>query len=236
LSQDGRLNVDSFVDSSSVPTSVKFHNFPVYTNRQSIARFLALYELYKLQANVKGSIVEGGVFQGGGTFTWASLIQIFEPSNYHRQVIGFDTFDGFPTWMNLDQSGVDNVGKFKPEYDSYAELQNAISAHQTNQYIDSKKQIHLIKGNAVETMKGFITANPFFLCSLLYLDFDIYEPTRVAIETFLPRMPKGAVIAFDEIHNPNWAGETQALLDTLGVRDLQLKSFSFEPHVSYAVI
>ena len=35
---------------------------------------------------------------------------------------------------------------------------------------------------------------------MLYLDFDLYAPTKAALETFLPRMPKGAILAFDELN------------------------------------
>ena len=48
--------------------------------------------------------------------------------------------------------------------------------------------------------------------SLLFLDFDLYEPTKAALEQFVPRMPRGAVLAFDELDNPIWPGETKALL------------------------
>ena len=50
---------------------------------------------------------------------------------------------------------------------------------------------------------------------MLYLDFDIYEPTLTALENFLPRMPKGSVIAFDELNNPDWPGETMAFLESM---------------------
>jgi hypothetical protein len=47
---------------------------------------------------------------------------------------------------------------------------------------------------------------------LLYLDFDVYEPTKAAIEALRPHMPKGAAIVFDELYSRQWPGETLALL------------------------
>ncbi len=64
-------------------------------------------------------------------------------------------------------------------------------------------------------MPQFVAEHPHLLVSLLFLDLDLYEPTKVAIECFLPRMPKGAVIAFDELDNPMWPGETLALLESV---------------------
>ena len=68
------------------------------------------------------------------------------------------------------------------------------------------------------------------------MDFDLYEPTRVALKHFLPRMPRGAVVAFDELDNPLWPGETQAMLEFLEEYRLRLKRCPFDPYISYAVL
>lgn len=65
---------------------------------------------------------------------------------------------------------------------------------------------------------------------------DLYEPTKLALEYFLPRMPKGAVLAFDELDNPMWPGETLAVLDTYGFNRFQLQRLEWDPYISYAVI
>ncbi len=72
--------------------------------------------------------------------------------------------------------------------------------------------------------------------SLLYLDLDVYEPTKVAIENLLPRMPRGAVIVFDELNAPNWPGETAAVMESVGVRNLSIERFEFDSLISYAVL
>jgi hypothetical protein len=89
-------------DESKCPTESKLANFAKYVRRQSIARFMIQYELFKKVLNVKGSIVECGVHHGGGVMAWAKLSSIFEPYNYRRKVIGFDTFDGFPDTHSSD--------------------------------------------------------------------------------------------------------------------------------------
>ena len=70
--------------------------FPKYARRQALARFLARYEIFKLQIGIKGSVVECGVHEGSGLMTWAKISSILEPYAYQRRVIGFDTFAGFP--------------------------------------------------------------------------------------------------------------------------------------------
>jgi hypothetical protein len=71
---------------------------------------------------------------------------------------------------------------------------------------------------------------------LLYLDFDVYEPTKAAIEALRPHMPKGAAIVFDELYSRQWPGETLAVLETLGIANLRIKRFPHQPQISYAVL
>ena len=105
-----------------------------------------------------------------------------------------------------------------------------------NRFLGHVPKVELIKGDATDTIPAFLERMPHLLVSLLFLDFDLYEPTKAAIEHFVPRMPKGAIIAFDELDNPAWPGETRAMLDTLGARRLELQRLDFDPYVSFARI
>ena len=94
-------------------------------------------------------------------------------------------------------------------------------------------KVKLVKGDAVKTVPKYFEENPHTIVALLYLDFDIYEPTKVALKTIMPRMPKGAIIAFDELNESRWAGETVALLESLDINKYKIKKFPEEPHISY---
>ncbi len=67
--------------------------------------FLARYELFKIVADIQGSIIECGVLLGGGLLSFAKLSAILEPYNFQRRVIGFDTFTGFSEVDEHDQLG-----------------------------------------------------------------------------------------------------------------------------------
>jgi Macrocin-O-methyltransferase (TylF) len=68
------------------------------------------------------------------------------------------------------------------------------------------------------------------------LDFDLYAPTAAALKAFLPRVPKGGVIVFDELNNASWPGETAAVHEVVGLSRLRIQRFAFEPHISYCVV
>jgi hypothetical protein len=202
--------------------------------RQEIARFLCRFEIFKRQLDVKGSIVECGVHHGGGTMTWAQISATLEPYNYHRKIIGFDTFSGFPGVVAADGSGEQaKEGAFKEDYDVFAELSRSIHDFDGNRFISQKQKVELVRGDANETIPRYLSDNKHLLVSLLYLDFDIYKPTLTALTHFLPRIPKGGIIAFDEVNNPDWPGETLALLETLNLRDHRLECVPFEPNISF---
>ena len=74
------------------------------------------------------------------------------------------------------------------------------------------------------------------MVSLLYLDLGLYEPTKIALENFLPRIPKGGIIAFDELNIDGMPGETVAALEAVGISNLRLERFPFEPNVCIAVL
>ena len=69
--------------------------------------------------------------------------------------------------------------------------------------------------------------------ALLYLDFDLYEPTRAALTHLLPLVCKGGIIAFDEFNYDKFAGETAACKDILDICQIEMKRFPFDPFVAY---
>ena len=200
------------------------NNFAKYVRRQELTRFLVRHELFKQILNIKGSIVECGVFAGNGLMTWAQLSAIMEPVGFHRRIYGFDTFEGFPSISDSDTKGSQNAdlkpGDLKDE--SYEDLEHCIELFDMNRSIPQIPKVHLIKGDFLQTGEKFLEENPHVLIALLYLDFDLYEPTKKALELFLPRMPKGSILGFDEINNANWPGETLALLQSLDLRSVRI--------------
>jgi hypothetical protein len=223
---------------SACPDSIetKLENFPKYVRRQQLKRFLALYEIFKLVLPVKGSIVECGVFKGFGVMSWAKFSAMLEPENLTRRIYGFDTFAGFPNFTEKDVNIVAAPEKGALYADSHDELIALINEYDQDRFLGHIDKVHLIKGDVVETVPQFVAEHPHLLVSLLFLDLDLYEPTKIAIENFVPRMPRGAVIAFDELDNPMWPGETLALLDSLGVGRLQIRRLEWDPYIGYAVI
>lgn len=229
------LAIAAAFEASRSPLATRLANFPRYVRRQDLKRFLVRYELLKEVLEVKGSIIECGVNEGFGLMSWYHCSATLEPENLTRRIIGFDTFEGFPSVAPEDQGQADvRVGGLAA--DSEQELRDLIAAHDKNRFLGHVEKVRLVRGDATQTMPQYLEDHAETVVSLLFLDFDLFEPTKVALETFVPRMPKGAVIAFDELDNPTWPGETLAALDTVGLNNLELRRLPWDPYVSWAKI
>ncbi len=223
-------------DSCPDPTEIKLENFTKYVRRQHLKRFLALYEIYKRILPVKGSIVDCGVYKGFSLMAWAKLSAMLEPENLTRRIYGFDSFKGFPAVGKRDATPVANVSKGDLCADSYAELQQLIAEYDRDRFLGHIEKVSLIKGDVKRTIPRFIKEKPHLMVSLLFIDLDLYEPTRIALNAFLPRMPKGAIVAFDELDNPLWPGETAACIEAFAHHHLRLQRLEWDPYIAFAAI
>lgn len=216
----------------------KLATFPRYVRRTHLTRFLSLYELFKLSLPVKGSVVECGVFRGFGLMSWAHLSAVLEPTNLTRRIYGFDSFEGFPT-TSISSADYPHKTDVKPgdlTASSLEELRQIIKVYDSDRFLGHIPKVELIPGDVSHSIPAFLETHAHLVVSLLFCDLDLYEPTLVALHNFLPRMPRGAILAFDELDNPIWPGETLAALEEIGLRNLRLERFEFDPYIAYARI
>ncbi len=229
-------------------------HFAKYAEPNFLGRMLMRYELFKRVVGVHGSIIECGIKTGDGLLQWYQISRLLEPLARRRIVYGFDTLAGLAS-VDPERDGAAAVPGAQPTTTddtpntAFEEITRCIElAHhrmvmvdlvrstQEVQFRHPWKQIELVKGDFMDTGEPFVAAHPHLVVALLYLDFDIYAPTKRAIELFLPRMPKGAILAFDELDHADWPGETAALMDTIGVRNLRIERLPWEQSMGFAVL
>jgi hypothetical protein len=226
--------LDRQFEESSGSAARKLAAFPRFVNRSSVGRFIARYEIFKQVLPVQGSIIECGVNDGFGVFAFAQLSALLEPLNHRRRVIGFDTFSGFPAVSEVD-TGRDNARVGGLAGTSLDELEFGVQIYDAGRAMSQISKIHFVVGDFMESGPAFVEANPHLIVSLLYLDFDLRDPTARALELFLPRMPAGSVLAFDQANSADWPGETVALIEAIGLRRLKLERLPITS-ISWAVL
>ena len=225
---------------SKSPIQNKIQNFPKYLKRQTLSKILVRYELFKKQLKVKGSIIECGVHEGFGIMSWGHFSSILEPYNYHRKIIGFDTFSGFPSVSSVDKktkfNEVTNVGEFATtsNYEKY--LQNLMDYHATETHAHHLKRHKIIKGDASKTIKKYLKDNPQTVIALAYFDVDLYKPTKDCLLAIEPYLTKGSVIGFDEPNTDSFPGETIAIREVFGSTKYKLYTSKFSAGSGYLII
>jgi hypothetical protein len=235
---DENLNRNFIINqlrNSPIPESELINNLGLYLNRQSLSRILFMAELYQKIIEVHGVIMEFGVRWGQNLALFSSLRGMLEPYNYNRKIIGFDTFEGFPS-VDKKDGGFVHKGDYAV-VNGYEEiLETILTYHESESPISHKKKFELVKGDATVTINDYLMRQPETIIAFAYFDFDIYLPTKKCLDAILPRLTKGSILAFDELNCPQFPGETLALMEVVGLSKFAIKRSPLNPLISYLVI
>jgi hypothetical protein len=229
--------IANLLRASPVPPSELLKNLSMYLRRETVGDMLVVSDLYREILDVPGVVIEFGVRWGRRMATLIALRELFEPYNFTRRVIGFDTFTGFPAVSAEDgpHPAVQPGSYAVPEnYASY--LDDLLGAHEAESMLSHIKRFDLIPGRVEESLPAYLAKNPETLISLAYFDLDLYQPTKAALDHIAPRLTKGSIIAFDELGHPNYPGETQAVLQAFDLPEIRLRRFPFHPYPAYVIV
>ena len=192
-------------------------NWPLFAGIVNIGRFLAIYDLVKKVIDLPGHFCELGCWNGANLVYLAKIVSILKPQS-HTKVIGFDWFQGLRTFdreKDITSRGVE--GKYKGNVEL---LEDVIRLYNLNEFVQ------LVEGDVEETIPAFLQMRKDLRFSFIYLDLDLYSPTKVGIELLYPRLLKGGIMVFDEYNVEDWPGETSAVHDVLG-NDVQIHGVPF---------
>ena len=203
----------------------------VFANRIAVTAALSRIELFKMVQDIPGAIIECGVYKGNSLMLYMQLSMILEPYAINRSIIGFDTFSGFASIDAQEDPSDINENMFSDTDESI--IQDMIDANDLVRPVNRIPRCEIIKGDIMETVPAFPKTRPDLVVAMLILDTDLYSSTKVALETFLPFMPKGAIVVLDEVAYRNFPGETSALREVLDLNKVELKRLPFDSCVGY---
>jgi len=220
---------------SPIPNNEILDHLGVYMTRQTLSRINFMQKMYEMIIPISGVIMEFGVRWGQNLSIWSALRGIHEPYNYSRTIVGFDTFDGFPTVHPKDGNLV-AMGDYAVADNWKDELEKIMEFHEKNAPIPHKKKFELVQGDATKTFPKYLERHPETVVALAYFDFDLYEPTKECLKHLMPYITKGSVIVFDELNCPDFPGETVAVREALGLSKYSLRREPNTPLASYIVV
>jgi hypothetical protein len=203
--------------------------------RQTLSRIIYYDHLYQQIVGVPGVICEFGVQWGATLALLTNLRGIYEPYNYRRSIVGFDTFEGFPSVDSAKDGDHLREGDYSTEAGHELTLDRLLTLHEGNAPISHIKKFELVKGDASFTIQKWLDDNRHAIISMAIFDMDIYKPTKEVLEAILPRLTKGSVLVFDELNVLPFPGETIAVQEVLGLNNLRLQHFPHQPNCAWAV-
>jgi hypothetical protein len=223
--------------SCPIPDNELLLNLGLFIKRQDLSRILFMHELYKKIINVHGIVIEFGVRWGQNLALFESFRGIYEPYNHNRKIVGFDTFQGFPSIHEKDGSSeVAETGAYSTTagYEQY--LAQVLDYHEQESPIPHIKKHRVIKGDAIEEIEKYLADNPETIIALAYFDLDLYEPTKRCLEAIKGHLTKGSIIGFDELNLHDFPGETLALKEVFGLDRYRIIRSPISPLQTYIEI
>lgn len=192
----------------------------IYPTYSTLEVFKHTYDITK-EVKLSGAIVECGVAAGSN---FAQMIKASIDSGINRKYYGFDSFKGIPFGIDLDveQPGIGKMDGMDGRLES-----TGITVHDKPGVIMNLKKwgvmnenVHLIEGWFQDTLHKTETG----YISVLRLDGDLYESTKVCLEQLYHRVQKGGLIIIDDYE---LAGCQKAVHDFIKKRKIKLKRFSY---------
>lgn len=221
-----------------IPASELAENSGMFVSPRTVKRQLFFQEIYQHALPVHGVVMQFGLRWGRDLATLHALRTIYEPFNATRVILGFDTFEGFPTVHERD-GGADmiktGVLSVSVGYEKY--LREVFAQRQILDPLPHVKRFDLFKGDAPVRLQEYLDAHPETIIALAHFDMDLYEPTKRCLEIMRPYLTQGTILAFDELVSAPFPGETVALREVYGLDRIRVRrSPAFSGHGSYVVI
>lgn len=225
----------ALVERAFLPLPDLMDNFGLLMGEWVTAHILFVSDMYRRILDVPGTVMEFGTRRGQNIALFQQFRRIWEPYNDGRHIIGFDTWTGFPHVNKRDGNGVAAGDLSSPP--GYADDLAALLRHkQRLGSMPNGPAPELVRGDVVETVPAYLLAHPETVVALAYFDLDLYAGTKACLEAILPRMPKGAMLVFDELSHPQYPGETIAVLEMLRLNGLRLQRLPFNTYQCFAQI
>ena len=179
-------------ENKSLIESIGEHSLTPLIRRWTLIKSLHYINKKKLI----GDIVECGIWRGGNLFL-AKKIQDKYPKELKRKLYGFDTFEGMPKPSFYDGVKINEVYKnFKNKNEPWTKASLEDVKNSTNLFFSDVDDFYFIKGMVEDTLKD--KKNLPNKISLLRLDTDLYESTKIELNILYPLLVENGILIIDD--------------------------------------
>jgi len=192
-----------------------------------IGKLISHYEIYNLIASVDGDILEFGVYKGASIARLLTFRNLLESEN-GRKVYGFDIFGKFPNNLEL-KSDRDFVEDFERQGGFGIEKEELERHLSTKGFVN----FELIKGDIFSTIPEFLTSHEAINVSLIHIDVDVYEPTKLILESFWDKLAIGGILMLDDYNVIE--GETKAVNEFFQGKSIAIEKAKYNKTPYYII-
>src|SRR5205085_8258763 len=108
-----------------------------------------------------GIIMEFGTWWGANLALFASLRAVYEPYNYTRRIVGFDTFSGYPPPTAEDgTSEFVASGRYAVDEEYLEHLRQVLDFHEAENPLGHIRKYELVPGDASNTVAAYLADHP----------------------------------------------------------------------------
>ncbi len=179
--------------------------WPLYVGKYNLARTINNIELIKNSIKIPGDIMEFGCWKGSNLMLISKILEIYAPMTM-KTIYGFDLFEGLDFFSPKDGSAKLEKGKYKGDDLHLEKIINLF---------DLQDKTKLVKGNIMETLPKFIKENSYIKLSVVFIDTDLYDSTKIILNTLSDHLVQGGVFVLDEWNTKKYPGETLATSEFL---------------------
>jgi O-methyltransferase len=168
-----------------------------YTMTPLIRRWALIKSLHYINKNkLIGDIVESGVWRGGNLFL-SKKVQDKYYKEIQRNFYGYDTFEGMPEPSIHDgKKTIKIFNEFKTKKLPWIKVSlDRVKSFSKNLFLDPSNII-FIKGRVEDSLRD--KKNLPNKISLLRLDTDFYESTKIELEVLYPLLVEKGVLIIDD--------------------------------------
>jgi hypothetical protein len=220
----------------------RLRNLPLFFRQKDLAHVLFMSDIYRRILEVPGYIAEFGVMWGRNLNLFHCLRETLEPYNHTRRLLGFDTFTGFlpdaakEAGAVTSRPGLHDTGAYSVAAGHRGLLSELLVRQEAVSHLSHLRRFDLIQGDVEETLPAFLTEKQHAFFALCYLDLDLYKPTKAVLSAISTRLVRGSILVFDEMLNPDYPGETQAVSELMGLRQISLRRDPISGWKTYCVV
>jgi hypothetical protein len=215
-SVDAREEIFKLMNSYQSTDEEKERSLGLFLRGSLLARIFAIADIYKRIVDIPGDIFDIGTWRGQTAVLCENLRSIYEPLNFNRRIVCFDTFEGYKGFSDKDTvTPSHRDGTYEVGGDDYAVLlRQLLVLHEKSNAMGHNHGKHLvIKGDCRESIPRYLSDVPNSFLALAFFDVNAYEPTLKAFQQVYARLAPGGIIAFWQLTRKSIYAESRVYIE-----------------------